>query len=266
MIGVVHLHPNTGICTALEGIQPFQGCVFSCFSCSFNFETGLSKASDDLIEANRNKPTLLRRMWEAVKALLEKLTGAEKQAASAAEQKLRAALAAAEKAAQNENAATEGGERYSTKKEVLALTGVDWMANNSSIKQQLQKHSAELAGMEPIAVVEYAGIRLEDLPAFLLNEVGKIGGKRMTREGSDVDLYNEVRRRLKEPMILDARYAHDISPDAWGDWRRAHRGRVNVSINGSGVPVDTAENAETAQTAWSVPFLHYEGAPISCPV
>ena len=56
------------------------------------------------------------------------------------------------------------------------------------------------------------------------------------REG-DGATYDEVKTALKKPLIISAQDAHDISPE-WGAWRNANVGKVNVSINGKGTPVD----------------------------
>lgn len=58
------------------------------------------------------------------------------------------------------------------------------------------------------------------------------------REG-DGATYDEVKTALKKPLIISAQDAHDISPE-WGAWRNANVGKVNVSINGKGTPVDVA--------------------------
>lgn len=58
------------------------------------------------------------------------------------------------------------------------------------------------------------------------------------REG-DGATYDEVKTALKKPIIISAQDAHDISPE-WGAWRNANVGKVNVSINGKGTPVDVA--------------------------
>ena len=78
---------------------------------------------DEFIAEHRQERGLLQRMWEGIKTLARKLTGAEKRAAQSAEAKLRAALDAAATAARREssesrvqssegteNAAQEGGE------------------------------------------------------------------------------------------------------------------------------------------------------------
>lgn len=78
---------------------------------------------DEFIEEHRQERGLLQRMWEGIKSLARKLTGAEKRAAQSAEAKLRAALDAAATSARQEssesrvqssegteNAAQEGGE------------------------------------------------------------------------------------------------------------------------------------------------------------
>ena len=69
---------------------------------------------DEFIERHRDNKSLLRRMWEAVKRLVHKLTGAERRMAQTAEGKLAAALDETVESAVNENAAqTSGDVRYS---------------------------------------------------------------------------------------------------------------------------------------------------------
>ena len=71
---------------------------------------------DEFIERHRDNKSLLRRMWEAVKRLVHKLTGAERKMAQTAEGKLAAALDEAAESAANENAAqTSGDTRFSIK-------------------------------------------------------------------------------------------------------------------------------------------------------
>ena len=65
------------------------------------------KILDDFIEAHRADKSLLRRMWEAVKSIARKLTGAEKRYARTAEGKLRAALDAAAEAAEMDSNAED---------------------------------------------------------------------------------------------------------------------------------------------------------------
>lgn len=71
---------------------------------------------DEFIERHRDNKSLLRRMWEAVKRLVHKLTGAERKMAQTAEGKLAAALDETAESAANENAAqTSGDTRFSIK-------------------------------------------------------------------------------------------------------------------------------------------------------
>lgn len=71
---------------------------------------------DEFIERHQDNKSLLRRMWEAVKRLVHKLTGAERKMAQTAEGKLAAALDETAESAANENAAqTSGDTRFSIK-------------------------------------------------------------------------------------------------------------------------------------------------------
>ena len=92
----------------------------------------------------------------------------------------------AQKASQSEkNTPQMKGEaasvKFSTKQEVLALDGIDWMDNFSSIKVQLQKHADEINKMDPVAVVEFAPKSAPKLATMIMDEVAKIGGKNIKR-------------------------------------------------------------------------------------
>lgn len=78
-------------------------------------------ALDDFIEKHRDDRTLLQKVRDAIRALVSKLTGAEKKKAQTAQGKLTAALEAAAKQAEsletNKNAAqTDGEARFSIKR------------------------------------------------------------------------------------------------------------------------------------------------------
>ena len=78
-------------------------------------------ALDDFIEKHRDNRTLLQKVRDAIRALVSKLTGAEKKKAQTAQGKLTAALEAAAKQAEsletNKNAAqTDGEARFSIKR------------------------------------------------------------------------------------------------------------------------------------------------------
>lgn len=67
--------------------------------------------------------------------------------------------------------------KYSGMTEVLALDNVDWMENNSRIKEQLAKHRKELDKMEPVANVSlYAGEDQNALVKLILKQRENIGG------------------------------------------------------------------------------------------
>lgn len=76
-------------------------------------------ALDDFIEKHRDDRTLLQKVRDAIRALVSKLTGAEKKKAQTAEGKLTAALeAAAKQSAKNEKntAQTDGSTKFSIKR------------------------------------------------------------------------------------------------------------------------------------------------------
>ena len=177
---------------------------------------------DEWLDMHRDDRTLIQKLWDAIKSLFSRLDKQEQAQLEPARQKLLDALKAAEKAVaenpqagvrvvgENESAATEGGMRYSTKKEVLALTGVDWMANDSSIKQQLEEHSDELKGMEPVAVVEFNGVRGSLIDA-IMREVPRIGGKHIKRGSVTFDFNRQgaesIASHARSPEIQAAALA-----------------------------------------------------------
>lgn len=61
-----------------------------------------------------------------------------------------------------------------------------------------------------------------------------------TLQEGDGETFREVRAALQKPLIISAQDAHDVTPDGWGKYRDSIRGKVNVSINGKGTPIDTA--------------------------
>lgn len=141
---------------------------------------------EDFISKHSDDRTLLERLRDFVRDLINKLKGTEEvKHLTEVEKRLNETLGAAVKQA-GENAKNtaqkSGGEvKYSTKHEILALDGVDWMDNFSSIKQQLQKHADEINAMEPVAVVEFTPKSAPKLASTIMDEVAKIGGKNIKR-------------------------------------------------------------------------------------
>lgn len=82
------------------------------------------------------------------------------------------------------NTAESGGVKNSSKSEVLALDGIDWMGNFTSIKEQLKKHADEINALQPVAVVEYAGEVKTELERLIVHEVSKVGGENMKNGGA----------------------------------------------------------------------------------
>lgn len=145
-------------------------------------------ALERFIEAHKDDRTLLEKLRDVIRDFVQRLKGSEyERQMRHVEKRLNETLRAAEvQVAQNEKTATQQGDgktRYSTKLEVLALEGIDWMDNFSSIKQQLQKHAEEINKMEPVAVVEYTPKSAPKLASVIMDEVAKIGGKSMKRGG-----------------------------------------------------------------------------------
>ena len=103
---------------------------------------------DRFIEDHRGDRTLLQRLWEGIKRIVDRLTGQARRYAESAEGRLRAALdAAAENVRESENAAPEGGEvRYSIsqtedgKKYVRADRQVIFGNNPTSWGEQVENY------------------------------------------------------------------------------------------------------------------------------
>ena len=88
------------------------------------------------------------------------------------------------KALQSVEEGIDAGEtRYSAKQDVLNINGVDWTDNFSSIKDQLNKHSAEINAMNPVAVVTYNPKSTTRLADRIMQEVPRIGGGLINRNG-----------------------------------------------------------------------------------
>lgn len=142
------------------------------------------------------EPVTARNIRDYIKNLLRKLGGKEstleravslynkalkdvaQKAQAKAEGRLR--LGGTQQTKARESGLRLGGERqYSTQDEVLAMTGINWVKDNASVKQQLIDHSDELNSMEPIVSVEYAAETGTALINLIMQEVPKIGGELM---------------------------------------------------------------------------------------
>ncbi|MBR2667507.1 MAG: hypothetical protein IKD96_05055 [Oscillospiraceae bacterium] len=64
---------------------------------------------------------------------------------------------------------------------------MDWMDDFSSIKQELEKHADEINAMEPVAVVEYSPMTKKQVKDLTVEQLGKVGGGRMIRNGISFD-------------------------------------------------------------------------------
>ena len=71
-------------------------------------------------------------------------------------------------------------------------------------------------------------------------------------DGYDASIYRNVKNALRTKMVISAGDARSISPE-WGDWRRSNLGKVNVSINGQGIPVDVAYQELNSEYPWLFP-------------
>lgn len=95
---------------------------------------------------------------------------------------IREAAQTAREIGETKNAAQEGDGKYSTRQEVLALENVDWMEDNSSIKDQLEKHRQEISEMAPVAEISYIGETKKDLVDLIMEQIPHIGGSRIKRD------------------------------------------------------------------------------------
>lgn len=68
----------------------------------------------------------------------------------------------------------------------------------------------------------------------------------------DAEDYRTVKALLNRRMVISQKDAASVSPE-WGQWRNANRGKVNVNINGDGLPVDTAYQELSAEYPWLFP-------------
>ena len=156
------------------------------------------KALGRFIDDNLGNRTMLEKIRDFFRDVAAALTGDEKARAERAMRRIEKALTETSKAAQkqakelqstenstkaNKNAAADGGGQISMKSDVLALEGVDWMDNFSSIKEQLAKHADEINKMEPVAVVEFSRMTAEQAKSEINDQLSKIGGKRVSRNG-----------------------------------------------------------------------------------
>ena len=118
-----------------------------------------SKVLDDFIERNRDHRTLLQNVLDAIRSIINKLTGAEKKKAQTAENKLTAALEAAARQArrlQGENSNGTIRERYSAKegtengREGIEHTNEGSVRNNNKGTTRRSRENGAEAGGERI--------------------------------------------------------------------------------------------------------------------
>ena len=106
------------------------------------------KVLDRFIEAHKENRTLMEKVRDAIRAIVRKLTGAEKKQAQTAEGKLTAALEAAAKQAEsletNKNAAQTDGEARFSLRNAGGKTVV-WIENSSLSNKDLNDHKAVAA-------------------------------------------------------------------------------------------------------------------------
>ena len=148
------------------------------------------KVLDDFIERHREDRTLLQKVRDAIRALIDKLTGAEKKKAQTAEGKLTAALEAAAKQAKNlqnqESSTTIGEPRNSSKGKYWRpnLTQKEWSVLNRHMEQEISDPAHTLDAATQWAYAEEKGNRV-----FAIYGVGDgteatplyaVGGKKAT--------------------------------------------------------------------------------------
>ena len=156
------------------------------------------------------KPTLAKRIIEAIRDFIRRLTNAGANTEDTAELRRAEALweKALKKAGQNTETVENGKVRYSTKKDALALEGVDWMDDKSSIKDQLTKHADEINKMQPVAVVEYVHDTRESIVNIMLDSLPKIGGQRIKNSGVNFEFEKEgaksINTHAKTPELRAA--------------------------------------------------------------
>lgn len=117
---------------------------------------------DEFIEEHRQERGLLQRMWEGIKSLARKLTGAEKRAAQSAEAKLRAALDAAATSARQES--SESRVQSSEGTENAAQEGGEGAGSEFSLKSPIEETKDLLAVHGMTAENLRGALRLGGLP------------------------------------------------------------------------------------------------------
>ena len=155
------------------------------------------KVLDDFIAAHKDDRTLLQKVRDAIRAILDKLTGAEKKKAESAEAKLTAALeAAAEQAKQLEGkkntAQTDGEARYSIKqvngKEVV------WIENSLLTNKELNNHRA---------VAEFIAQHIGEVYTIIESGQKVYLGEDLPGEYTHSNYTDSIRRRA--PSLLKAK-------------------------------------------------------------
>lgn len=232
---------------------------------------------DDFIAAHKNEKSLLQRLWEAVRGIARKLTGAERRMAQTAEGKLRAALDAAARAAKEQKQSTEysikGTERAADiaamEREIRQLreraeylqkqmrTTTEKSLRDEDVKR-LARETVQKFGsrIKPKEIQEdlkrvgnalrFGGMSVEQAKKELLQGVARQIVEEAVETVEGAEVYDELRKKLKEPMTISQRDAADVSPE-WYKWRNQNRGLVNVSINGKGPKVDQVYSELSAE-------------------
>lgn len=174
------------------------------------------------------------------------------------------ALKETEQHAVNEkNTATEGGVRYSKRSEVLALEGVDWMDDHSSIKQQLQKHAGEINAMEPVAVVEYTSKSAPRLVGLIMDEVAKVGGPHMKRGNVTFEFDEFGAKHIRAHANSNETYAAALTAPCVAKYGKLIAGHKNHEGGGTTTLTYAAPvvlNGKTANVGVVVQFTN-DGRP-----
>ena len=139
------------------------------------------------------------------------------------------------------------------------------------LKQLISSYSARLSTEEKAAVerslreignaVRYGQLSLGTAKDRMAAEVAGplVRSASALKNSETVEQYGEIRKRLLEPMTLAAEAVPDVVPRSeWNSWRKAHRGEVNVSINGKGTGVDVRyeELSKTAPELFPESITH----------
>lgn len=192
---------------------------------------------DEFIEQHKNDRTLLEKLRDAFRAVVAKLTGAEKKAAQTAEGKLTAALEAAgkqaEKLGENKNTAQEGGETKHSiketqdgKKYVQADRQVIFGNDPESWSYQLEDYiNGKIRNGEDVQLIAQDGdvLTLTATSAGKLSDYHTSDGRTMSEQAYErkvnaaahIDELATISRRGKK-NVVDYNQRHgEMAADGW---------------------------------------------------